>query len=221
MDDDKAVSRILAMSDDEIMAGITPEKIRALQAERDAAVASAIAARSDATGWHKDYKQERREKNAALAPRVPLMCEPDNDALRSLGAFDRKCRVGKHQATNWAHLRQTIDTLDAAGHSDAADTLIWVVWHEVNSTARAREYHGIEAQRRSDLERDYHLMCEEDRRLQAGIAELIALCDQDAVDQDHNATLTSWVRRSKPYAIGRGTACKGIASRLRALLPTP
>lgn len=79
--------------------------------------------------------------------------EPDNETLRSLGAFDRKCRVGKHQATNWVHLRQTIDALDAAGMSDAADTLIWVVWHEVNGTARAREYHGIETQRRTDLER--------------------------------------------------------------------
>lgn len=145
--------------------------------------------------------------------------EPDNETLRSLGAFDRKCRVGKHQATNWVHLRQTIDALDAAGMSDAADTLIWVVWHEVNGTARAREYHGIETQRRADVERDYHLMCEENRRLRAGIHELIALCDQDAVDQDHNATLASWGRRSKPYAIGRGTACKGIAHRLSALLP--
>lgn len=147
-----------------------------------------------------------------------MSAEPDNETLRNLGAFDRKCRVGKHQATNWVHLRQTIDALDAAGMSDAADTLIWVVWHEVNSTARAREFHGIEAQRRADVERDYHMMCEEDRRLQAGICEIIAVCDQDARDQDYNATLTGWGRCSKAYAVGRGTACKGIAARLRALL---
>lgn len=57
-------------------------------------------------------------------------------------------------------------------------------------------------------------------RLQAGIAEIIAVCEQDARDQDHNATQTGWGKCSEAYAEGRGTACKGIAVRLRALLDT-
>lgn len=55
--------------------------------------------------------------------------------------------------------------------------------------------------------------------LHNGIAAAIRLCEQDAADQDHNATLKGWGRCSKAYAEGRGTACKGIATRLRALLP--
>lgn len=69
------------------------------------------------------------------------------------------------------------------------------------------------------LERDYHLMCEEDRRLRAGITDLIAICEQDARDQDHNATQTGFGKGSTAYAEGRGTACRGIATRLKALLP--
>lgn len=56
-------------------------------------------------------------------------------------------------------------------------------------------------------------------RLLAGIREIIAVCEQDARDQDHNATQTGWGKCSEAYAEGRGTACKGIATRLRALLP--
>lgn len=141
-----------------------------------------------------------------------MSAEPDNDTLRSLGAFDRKCRVGKHQATNWVHLRQTIDALDAAGMTDAADTLIWVVWHEVNGVARAREFYDITVRESGEAR------AEADRLL-AGIREVIAICEQDARDQAHNATQKGWGRCSAAYAEGRGTACKGIATRLRALLP--
>ena len=53
-----------------------------------------------------------------------------------------------------------------------------------------------------------------------GISAAIRLCEQDAADQDHNGKHAS-DKRSAAYAEGRGTACRGIAARLRALLPDP
>lgn len=58
-------------------------------------------------------------------------------------------------------------------------------------------------------------------QLRAGIAEIIAICEQDARDQDHSAETTGFGRGSKAYAEGRGTACRRIAARLKALLPLP
>lgn len=58
-------------------------------------------------------------------------------------------------------------------------------------------------------------------RLRAGITEVIAVCEQDARDQDHNAGTTGFGPGSKAYVEGRGTACRGIAARLRALLAAP
>lgn len=57
--------------------------------------------------------------------------------------------------------------------------------------------------------------------LHNGIQAAIRLCEQDAADQDHNGKLEGWGKCSKAYAEGRGTACRGIAARLRSLLPTP
>lgn len=54
-----------------------------------------------------------------------------------------------------------------------------------------------------------------------GIADIIAICEQDARDQDHNAGTTGFGPGSKAYAEGRGTACRGIAARLRTLLDAP
>ncbi|GJE75544.1 hypothetical protein [Methylorubrum suomiense] len=68
---------------------------------------------------------------------------PTNDTLQKLGAFDRKTKVDKHTATHWGYLRGVIDALDAAGHSDAADVLIWQVWHRVNSAARHDEFYRL------------------------------------------------------------------------------
>ena len=58
-------------------------------------------------------------------------------------------------------------------------------------------------------------------RLRAGIREVVAVCEQDARDQDHNAGTTGFGAGSKAYAEGRGTACRGIATWLRALLDAP
>lgn len=90
---------------------------------------------------------------------------PDNDTLRKLGAFDRKCKVDKHKATHWGYLRGVIDALDTAGQRDAADVLIWQVWHRVNGAARHNEFYGLLLKDKSELERDYGLICEEERRL--------------------------------------------------------
>lgn len=90
---------------------------------------------------------------------------PDSDTLRKLGAFDRKTKVDKHTATHWGYLKGMISKLDASGQSDVADVLIWQVWHQVNGVARAREFHRIEFDRREAAERDYHLICQEERRL--------------------------------------------------------
>lgn len=68
---------------------------------------------------------------------------PTNDTLQKLGAFDRKTKVDKHTATHWGYLRGVIDALDAAGHSDAADVLVWQVWHRVNSAARHDEFYRL------------------------------------------------------------------------------
>lgn len=58
-------------------------------------------------------------------------------------------------------------------------------------------------------------------RLISGITDIIAVCEQDARDQDHNAGTTGFGPGSKAYAEGRGTACRGIAARLRTLLSDP
>jgi hypothetical protein len=57
-------------------------------------------------------------------------------------------------------------------------------------------------------------------KLSSGIASVIAICEQDARDQDHNADSTS-DKQLKAYAEGRGTACRGIAARLRVMLADP
>lgn len=56
--------------------------------------------------------------------------------------------------------------------------------------------------------------------LHNGIQAAIRVCEQDATDQDRNGKSTA-DKRSAAYAEGRGTACRGIAARLRALLPSP
>lgn len=101
---------------------------------------------------------------SSLGPAAPPE-HPDNDTLRMLGAFDRKCKVDKHTATNWGYLRSVIDALDAAGQRDAADVLIWQVWHRVNSAARHHEFYGLLLKDKDAVERDYGLLCAEERRL--------------------------------------------------------
>lgn len=97
--------------------------------------------------------------------RKRLAEHPTNDTLQKLGAFDRKTRVNKHTATHWGYLRGVIDALDAAGHSDAADVLVWQVWHRVNSAARHNEFYRLVLEEKAGVERDYHLLCQEERRL--------------------------------------------------------
>ncbi len=90
---------------------------------------------------------------------------PTNDTLQKLGVFDRKTKVNKHTATHWGYLRGVIDALDAAGHSDAADVLVWQVWHRVNSAARHDEFYRLVLKEKAEVERDYHFLCREERRL--------------------------------------------------------
>lgn len=57
------------------------------------------------------------------------MEEPEwNEVLRQAGISSRPCRVGKHTAGNHVHLRKVIADLDAAGMTEAAETLCWMVW---------------------------------------------------------------------------------------------
>lgn len=77
---------------------------------------------------------------------------PTNDTLQKLGAFDRKTNVNKHTATHWGYLRGVIDALDAAGHSDAVDVLVWQVWHRVNSAARHNEFYRLVLKEKSEVE---------------------------------------------------------------------
>ncbi|ANC85481.1 hypothetical protein [Sphingomonas sp. NIC1] len=37
--------------------------------------------------------------------------------------------VGKHQAPNNVHLKAVVDRLVAAGDLEAADTIVWLMWH--------------------------------------------------------------------------------------------
>lgn len=36
--------------------------------------------------------------------------------------------VGKHKACNNVHLKNVIDRLDAIGETEAADTIVWLLW---------------------------------------------------------------------------------------------
>lgn len=100
-----------------------------------------------------------------LAVKDGVTEHPTNDTLQKLGAFGRKTKVDKHTATHWGYLRGVIDALDAARHSDAADVLVWQVWHRVNSAARHDEFYRLLLDDKAAVERDYHLLCQEERRL--------------------------------------------------------
>lgn len=132
---------------------------------------------------------------------------PGNDELRLIGAFGRKTNVGKHQATNVHHLRQTIEDLDAAGHPRAADTLVWQAWHRVNSVARAREFHGLAAEEA----RSWRAVAE---RLEAEMRALLHACECEIRDQTHNRGDSD--KRSAAYAEGALRVAKGIAARIKA-----
>ena len=43
---------------------------------------------------------------------------------------DRKATVGKHEARNYVHLEQVLKEADAACPR-AADTIRWLLWHEI------------------------------------------------------------------------------------------
>lgn len=65
---------------------------------------------------------------------------PDSQ-VRRLGLADRTYvgGVGKHKATNDAHLRAVIARLDAAGDAEAADTIAWLIWHHELVSVRMYE----------------------------------------------------------------------------------
>lgn len=71
-----------------------------------------------------------------VPPRKSELEEP----LKAISALTRVPQIGKLASRNSAHLRRMIEKLDAAGLSDAADTITWGVWHRVN--AEAWRYHS-------------------------------------------------------------------------------
>ncbi len=119
-------------------------------------------------------RSEGRICNANVIARafgtLQATAHPNNDTLNNLGAFNRKTKIDKHTSTNWGYLRRMIDNLDAAGQSDVADVLIWQVWWRVNTEARTAEYRRLDASHRAEIERDYHLICQEERRLRRLLA---------------------------------------------------
>lgn len=160
-----------------------------------------------ANGWHvlgeDGQKFELVPAPDNLAPDAEA---PGNDELRFIGAFDRKTKVGRHQAENRHHLRATIEALDAAGFSDAADTLVWQVWHQVNSVARAREFHRLALEDAGSWRRVAE-------RLEAEAQELLSVCDCEIRDQTNNRQTSD--RRSAAYAEGALRVAKSIAHRIR------
>lgn len=132
---------------------------------------------------------------------------PGNDELRLIGAFDRKTKVGKHQAENVHHLRDTIQALDAAGQSLAADTLVWQAWHRVNSVARAREFHRLAAEEA----RSWRAVAE---RLETEMQALLHACECEIRDQTHNRGDSD--KRPAAYAEGALRVAKGIAAQIKA-----
>lgn len=93
-----------------------------------------------------------QEALGVLRQRLAATEHPTSDTLQKLGAFDRKTKVNKHTATHWGYLRGVIDALDAAGHSDAADVLVWQVWHQVNSAARHNEFYRLVLKEKAEVE---------------------------------------------------------------------
>lgn len=89
----------------------------------------------------------REEASRAVAPvavdwsrdpetGLPRAASPPNpqariEALEKIGALGRKPVIGKHQASNYVHLRDTIAALDARDLRAEADTIVWLCWWRV------------------------------------------------------------------------------------------
>jgi hypothetical protein len=71
---------------------------------------------------------------AALTSPEPASGEtefPTNETLAYIGAIGRKGCISKHRATNYKHVKDTIERLDAGGDREASDTLMWHVWFRI------------------------------------------------------------------------------------------
>lgn len=53
------------------------------------------------------------------------------EVLEKIGALGRKPVIGKYQASNYVHLRDTIAALDARDLRAEADTIVWLCWWRV------------------------------------------------------------------------------------------
>ena len=67
----------------------------------------------------------------ASAPAVDGEELPTNETLKFIGGLGRIPVISKYRAVNHAQLKETIAALDAAGMREAADTIVWLVWHRI------------------------------------------------------------------------------------------
>ena len=51
---------------------------------------------------------------------------------------ERRPVIGKHHAVNTAHITTVVANLDAIGEREAADTIVWLVWHRALDRERER-----------------------------------------------------------------------------------
>jgi hypothetical protein len=149
----EALQRIAEMNPRESASYLLPAWRKAKGIAR-AAIVAMDAARSPAPEQPKAGEREQ----------VGEAVELDNEALRFIGAVGRKVSVGKHAALHRQALKETVEALDAAGMSRAADTLIWAIWWRVlgdqreqflvdEANKRAETAETALAEARSEVER--------------------------------------------------------------------
>ena len=74
------------------------------------------------------------------------MSEIDLSQVRRIGLDKRRTQggVGRYAAVNDAHLRATIERLDATGDHAAADTIAWLVWwNELNNVRKLEAFEKL------------------------------------------------------------------------------
>ncbi|KQT08542.1 hypothetical protein ASG40_11735 [Methylobacterium sp. Leaf399] len=146
---------------------------------------------------HEVFQEALTELRKRLAPRAPTLSGPRREKAHA---------IAEAAANRWGKFD------DRSGVGWLVDQIIFL---------KTEDDDRMVAWANRSVEQVQDSCFTEVDRLRAGIADVLAVCESDARDQDHNGGTTS-DKRLKAYTEGRGTACRGIAAQLRALVdPSP
>lgn len=140
-------------------------------------------------------RQEERERPGEI---------PTSADLETIGAVGRKPTISKHRAANLAHIRDTVAALDAAGLTEAADTIVWSVWFRV-----------LDHQREEFLLADANKRLAEERARVRGVLEEAQTTITESmnwmIDLANSGDAGFWDTEKTPQVI----ACRATLARIR------